>query len=361
MGNIINYISSKLYCTPKNNDLVNPNNVDDESASQHDKNHYQNNSKGLTIMNDWIDSMDDIDSMGVFEDFNDFDNNLMGNFCDGYKMLIDSDRSIVYLNKSTRKIKKRLKYNKELNYNVFKEKCYRDYIIQSKLTEKYDFIPRIYGLIVSYKKDFIITQEYVGEDLFEYFFEKKISFKDKINVFCKTVFIINELHNNSIYHGDIKLENICWDKLINVVFLIDFEFSGLAQNKHGMDGKFDRINGTFSYMAPELISDFLKGKPSDIWGLGCILYQIITDANIIEYKDSLSNVNNYKIANHLFQNNKHIKTDLLNTNLIKSFDDLQEIGDIINLIESMLMVDYKKRINCNDVINHNGFQTLLYF
>ena len=89
-------------------------------------------------------------------------------------------------------------------------------------------------------------------------------------LFRQLVDSVDYCHRNHIYHRDLKTENILIDNNSHLT-LLDFGFS----IKQRTPTKLNLFCGTPNYMPPEIImkKDYYGG-PSDIWGLGVLLYRI---------------------------------------------------------------------------------------
>ena len=84
---------------------------------------------------------------------------------------------------------------------------------------------------------------------------------------------IHEIHKRKegkILHRDIKAANIFLDASNNVK-LGDFGLAKVLNQENG----FAYTNvGTPYYMSPELINEKKYNEKSDIWALGCLIYEI---------------------------------------------------------------------------------------
>lgn len=83
---------------------------------------------------------------------------------------------------------------------------------------------------------------------------------------------LEHLHSKGIIHRDLKPENI----LLNDKFHVKVTDFGTAKDieKLGRD-RANSFGGTPEYISPELLEEQVAYKASDLWALGCILYQLI--------------------------------------------------------------------------------------
>eukprot|EP01117_Protostelium_nocturnum_P013516 TRINITY_DN5049_c0_g1_i1.p1 TRINITY_DN5049_c0_g1~~TRINITY_DN5049_c0_g1_i1.p1 ORF type:complete len:441 (+),score=112.84 TRINITY_DN5049_c0_g1_i1:169-1491(+) len=80
------------------------------------------------------------------------------------------------------------------------------------------------------------------------------------------------LHNNGIIHRDLKPENLLMDESMHIK-LTDFGTAKIiGTEKHARSNSFV---GTAEYVSPELLKNKVTSKSSDLWALGCIIYQMI--------------------------------------------------------------------------------------
>jgi len=132
----------------------------------------------------------------------------------------------------------------------------------------------------------ILTEFCENGNLRDYLKTHELSFELILELFFQILHVIGALHNNGIAHGDIKPENILFDKEQRLLVSECCINSAFAQVllKNG-------IEIVTSHTAPEQI-DYKKYEPidmqTDIWQLGCLFYETITGKPLFKAKDSSS-------------------------------------------------------------------------
>lgn len=150
--------------------------------------------------------------------------------------------------------------------------------------------------------------------------------KEIWDIFIQAVKGLNELHKLNILHRDLKSANIFLTTK-GEVKIGDLNVSKLAKK-----GLLYTQTGTPYYASPEVWKDKPYDKMSDIWSLGCILYEMTTlkppfRAENMEglYKQVVKGTYD-KISSHFSK-------------------DLREV------IKVMLQVNPQNRISCNKILS----------
>jgi NIMA (never in mitosis gene a)-related kinase len=100
--------------------------------------------------------------------------------------------------------------------------------------------------------------------------KSKFTEKQVLHMFIQTVRGLKALHDLKIVHRDIKCANLFLTK-DGMVKLGDLNVSKVAKK-----GMMLTQTGTPYYASPEVWKDKPYDNKSDIWSLGCVLYEMIT-------------------------------------------------------------------------------------
>ncbi|XP_053694730.1 serine/threonine-protein kinase 40-like [Sabethes cyaneus] len=101
----------------------------------------------------------------------------------------------------------------------------------------------------------------------------KFSELEALMVFYEIVKVVEQLHERNVIHRDLKLNNIVLNRRTNKIVITNFF---LAKHLNSEDDNLFDQRGSPAYISPDVLGGKpYKGKPSDVWALGVILYTII--------------------------------------------------------------------------------------
>eukprot|EP00425_Heterocapsa_triquetra_P040341 CAMPEP_0195072640 /NCGR_PEP_ID=MMETSP0448-20130528/16180_1 /TAXON_ID=66468 /ORGANISM="Heterocapsa triquestra, Strain CCMP 448" /LENGTH=206 /DNA_ID=CAMNT_0040104657 /DNA_START=25 /DNA_END=642 /DNA_ORIENTATION=+ len=137
--------------------------------------------------------------------------------------------------------------------------------------------------IVEYRDNFfmvdtlvIIMQYCEGGDL-QTFIKERQKRKDRIlekkimSYFVQVLQALQYIHGERILHRDLKTSNLFLMKSMQVVKLGDF---GISRVLEGSIEAAITVVGTPYYMSPEVCENKPYTFKSDVWSLGCVLYEL---------------------------------------------------------------------------------------
>ncbi|KAL1584444.1 hypothetical protein WHR41_06383 [Cladosporium halotolerans] len=184
------------------------------------------------------------------------------------------------------------------------------------------------------------------------------------------------LHDSHILHRDMKAANI----LISNTGVLQIADFGLARHYEGPTPQPGKGNGeavrdytslvvTRWYRPPELLLTLKKYTPAiDMWGVGCVFGEMFERKPILEGRTDVDQcVRIFKLVGSPNESNMPGWSSLPGCEGHKEWE--QRKGDIdqrfgqhlkpegLDLLKSLLCLDYKKRVNAIDALQHPYFKT----
>ncbi|CAD8058076.1 unnamed protein product [Paramecium sonneborni] len=183
---------------------------------------------------------------------------------------------------------------------------------------------------------FLILEELKGESLQTILEKHQPVDENQIRQIMKPLFeCVSNLHDNNIFHRDIKPQNIMYRMSLDNTqpCLIDFSLA----DYWNQNGKylFTRC-GSIGYVAPEVLQDKRYFLNIDVYSLGIIIYILVTLKHPFEDQDK----------NKMIQKNYYGKID---------FTQIKCSQVLMDLITKCLNADYTKRLNCKEALKHQFF------
>ena len=148
-----------------------------------------------------------------------------------------------------------------------------------KILEKisdYTYLPKLYEYKISKKRLFIIMDLIQGKELF-YVVKHHMLLKRINYIIFQIIQGVKHLHENNIYHLDLKLENVMIDNNDNIK-IIDFGLSKILSPNNNGYIKLKHTTGSLGYFPPEMVSPSLifATNKTDIWNIGVILWMLLS-------------------------------------------------------------------------------------
>lgn len=255
---------------------------------------------------------------------------------------------IVYIafdeNKSLYAIKM---YNKKTNF----EKKQSGLINEIKLSSKinHNRIVKNFECFQTKTNSYLVMEFCNGGDLSDYIEENFRIEEGIVRIVTRQIVEgMNELFRNNIIHRDLKPKNIfihypnLLNKDINKAEIKIGDF-GISVKVNHFENKTDfgynqkcGIEGTFPYMAPEIINQNKFSIKSEIWSLGIIVYELVVGT--IPFRGATRDEIKKKIEKGIYLIPRNINIS----------------NECIQFINSCLQYDPSNRISWENVINH-GF------
>ena len=223
---------------------------------------------------------------------------------------------------------------KQISLLGLTEKQIEEYKSEAKLLSsiKSNYVVKYYDSFIENHNLNIIMEYCDGGDLFQYIEKnkkKKIKLKEKVvwQIFIQMILGLYSIHKKKILHRDLKSQNIFLTKNL------DIKIGDLGVSKKLIKTNFAKtFIGTPYYLSPEICMEKPYNDKSDIWAIGCILYELCTFNYPFNAKSQGALL--LKILNN--------EPDKIDNNFYSK--------DLQNMINLLLNKNYEIRPGCADIL-----------
>ncbi|NXD27320.1 STK36 kinase, partial [Spelaeornis formosus] len=191
--------------------------------------------------------------------------------------------------------------------------------------------PNIIQMLDSFEtaKEVVVVTDYAEGELFQILEDDGSLPEDQVqSIAAQLISALYYLHSHRILHRDMKPQNILLGK-DGVIKLCDFGFA-CAMSIHTM--VLTSIKGTPLYMSPELVEERPYDHTTDLWSVGCILYELFVGSPPF-YSNSI-----LQLVNLIIKDPVKWPTNM--SPMFKSF------------LQGLLMKDSQQRLSWPELLSH---------
>ena len=147
-------------------------------------------------------------------------------------------------------------------------------------------------------------------------------------IFLQVVKGLNYIHHSNILHRDLKPQNI----FLFSSGVIKIGDLGVGKQLESNENFATTFTGTPYYLSPEICRGERYGIKSDMWSLGCILYEICT------FNKPFNGINICDVISNILKGR------------FRPFDGLAYSCYIVGIIVHLLQLDQTMRMSCDEIM-----------
>jgi len=207
------------------------------------------------------------------------------------------------------------------------------------------FFVRLYATFHNTENLFFVLSYAKRGDMFK--FIKKMAAKEvDVTQFyaAELVQAIEHLHKLKIIHRDLKPENILLNSDMHIL-VTDFGSAKIISDTESVEGaptaRRNSFVGTAQYVSPEILTNSGSSPASDLWAIGCILYQMITGMPPFQSQSEYL----------IFQ-----KIQTLEYSFHEGFDARAR-----DLVTKFLVIDPNERLGAQDTVGYPSIKSHPFF
>ena len=131
---------------------------------------------------------------------------------------------------------------------------------------------------------FLVMEFVEGQSLLDYCTERRLSVRERLRLFLQAGAAVDYAHRHLIVHRDLKPANILVDAE-GKVKLLDFGIAKLLEPDPLEEMTLTGLALTPDYASPEQVTHGAITTATDVWGLGAVLYELLSGQRAVRPKD----------------------------------------------------------------------------